>query len=1070
MKNVLLHKRLLPTVVALFVAFAAMAQGKVTFTAKGNVKDETGSPMVGVPVQLRGTTAGTLTDVEGNYTLAGTVNSGAYELVATFIGYASMVKKVDISASNSTLQLDLNLEPDALNLDEVVVTGNNASTTRKQLGNSSTTVKAENIKNSGTTSALGALQGKVMGAQITQNSGDPAGGISVRLRGASSVNGSSDPLYIIDGIVVDNSSQNVINRNADAQSTGFSAGQNRLVDLNPNDIERVEVLNGAAAAAQYGSRAANGVVQIFTKRGKSEKTRIEFSTSFMSSQLRKSIPMTTYGKRFGVKGNDRLELAQDRLTILTNLYPADAGKTQLQTLTDKGINFATAGYTPRYLIKDQYDVTRYNYFDDIFQNATGTENNLSFSGGSEKTQYYASLGFFDNDGIIKNTNFKKYNFRLNLDQTLADWAKISFGLGANFSKSKDMPNGNNFFNPISSIFIIDNVWNLRDRDGAGNLKQVEQVRMNPLSIIETFDISQRTYRANGNVKLSLYPIKGLTIDMVAGGDMYSLTGNQYQPRVAYAGVSSDFFPDGYVSTATNNVMLLNNDLNATYKTNITSDIASTTSVGYQIQYNRNQFTGSDGRDLAPFGKTVSAASTLFTAAFQGIGERLISGAFAQQTFGYKDQLFITGAIRSDKSSIFAAENQNNLYPKLSGSWLLNDYIKNKDIISSVKLRAAFGIAGNLTGIGDYDRYDNYGISALGGRTAIQPSTKFANPSVRPERMREIEYGADFAFLKNRIGLSVNFYNQKVTDLLLTKPLPTTVGGTSIVTNVSADSTYMTNTGLELMLNVSLIKSKDFKWDIGALYSANANKVYGIDGGFIFLRAGGPQAVVTGESFGAYYGRYYARNSTGGYLLTTQGLYQTERGTQTTAQYAEGTQVLGADGQPKLTGTTELRKVLGNPNPKWTGSLTTNVTYKKLSFYALLDAVYGFDVYNWNRITSNNVGWGPLADKELRGEVPRGTVASVAGGINGNRIQEEHIEDGSFIKLRELALTYDIGKVKGVFDNISVSFIGRNLISWDKYQGFDPETNSAGQSDKVRGDDFGNVPIPRTMMMRLNVRF
>ena len=1068
MKNFLFLKRLLPTCAALFLAVAAMAQGKVNFTLQGTVT-EGGNPVIGASVVLGNTTMGGITDLDGKYSFSGAMSEGAHVVVISFIGYSTEKKTITLKSGAQTL--DVSLSADALNLDEVVVTGNNASTTRKQLGNSSTTIKAESLKNSGTTSALGALQGKVMGAQITQNSGDPAGGISVRLRGASSVNGSSDPLYIIDGVIVDNSSQNVINRNADAQSTGFSAGQNRLVDLNPNDIERVEVLNGAAAAAQYGSRAANGVVQIFTKRGKSDKTRIEFSTSFMSSQLRKSIPMTTYGKRFGVKGNDRLELAQDRLTILTNLFPADVGKTQLQTLTDKGINFAAAGYTPRYLIKDQYDVTRYNYFDDIFQNATGTENNLSFSGGSEKTQYYASLGFFDNDGIIKNTNFKKYNFRLNLDQTLTEWAKISFGLGANFSKSKDMPNGNNFFNPISSIFIIDNVWNLRDRDGAGNLKQVERVRMNPLSIIETFDISQRTYRANGNVKLSLYPIKGLTIDMIAGGDMYSLTGNQYQPRVAYAEVSSDFFPDGYVSTATNNVMLLNNDLNATYKTNITSDIASTTSVGYQIQYNRSQFTGSDGRDLAPFGKTVSAASTLFTAAFQGIGERLISGAFAQQTFGYKDQLFITGAIRSDKSSIFAAENQNNLYPKLSGSWLLNDYIKNKDIISSVKLRAAYGVAGNLTGIGDYDRYDNYGISALGGRTAIQPSTKFANPSVRPERMQEIEYGADFAFLKNRIGLSVNFYNQKVTDLLLTKPLPTTVGGTSIVTNVSADSTYMTNTGIELMLNVSLIKSKDFKWDVGALYSANANKVFGIDGGFIFLRAAGPQAVVTGQPFGAYYGRYYARNlATGAYLKTTQDLYQTERGTQTTAQYAEGTQVLGADGQPKQTGTTELRKVLGNPNPKWTGSLTTNVSYKKLSFYALLDAVYGFDVYNWNRITSNNVGWGPLAEKELKGEVPRGTVASVAGGINGNRIQEEHIEDGSFIKLRELALTYDIGKVKGIFDNISVTLIGRNLVSWDKYQGFDPETNSAGQSDKVRGDDFGNVPIPRTMMVRLNVRF
>ena len=1062
-----LQKRLLPMLSALFLTGVLMAQGKVNFTLQGSVKDGN-DPIIGASVVLDNTTIGSITDVDGKYTFSGSATEGAHTVNVSFIGYSTSKQAITLKAGSQTL--DITLNSDVLNLDEVVVTGNNSTTTRKQLGNSISVIKSESLKNSGTTSTLGALQGKVMGAQISQNSGDPAGGISVRLRGAGSVNGSSEPLYIVDGIIVDNSSQNVINRNADAQTTGFSAGQNRLVDLNPNDIDRIEVINGAAAAALYGSRAGNGVVQIFTKRGKSDKTRIEFSTAYMSSQLRKSIPMTTYGKRFGVKGNDRLETAQDRLTILLNLYPADAGKTQAQTMTDKGIKFASAGYTPRFLITDQYDVTRYNYFDEIFQTAGGTDNSLSFSGGNDKTQYYASLGFYDNDGIIKNTNFKKYNLRLNLDQTLSSWAKLSLGLAANFSKSKDMPNGNNFFNPISSIFIIDNVWNLSDRDGAGNLKQVEQVRMNPLSIIETFDISQRTYRTTGNAKLSLYPIKGLTIDMIAGGDMYSLTGNQYQPRVSYVGVSSDFFPDGYVSTATSNVMLLNNDFTANYKADLAKDITSNTTVGYQIQYNRSQITGADGRNLAPFGKTLSAASTPFTASFQGIGERLISGVFAQQTFSYKEQLFVTGAVRMDKSSIFAAENQNNLYPKISASWLLNDYIKNKDIISSAKLRVAYGIAGNLTGIGDYDRYDNYGISSLGGLTSVQPSTRFANPSVRPEKKRELEYGADLAFLKNRIGLSVNLYSQKVTDLLLTKPLPPTVGGTSIVTNISADSTYMSNKGVEVMLNVAVIKTKDFKWDIGALYSANVNKVFGIDGGFIFLRPGGPQAVMTGQPFGAYYGNYYARKADGTYLLTTQNLYQTARGTQTVAQYAQGTEVLGADGQPALTGTTQLRKILGNPAPKWTGSLTTNMTYKKFSLYALFDAAQGFSVYNWNRITSNNVGWGPLADKELKGEVPRGTVASVAGGINGNRIQQEHIEDGSYVKLREIALTYDLGKLKGVFENVNISLIGRNLMSWDKYQGFDPETNSAGQSDKVRGDDFGNVPIPRTVMARLNVRF
>ena len=1037
---------------------------KSTVTISGTVTDETGLPAIGANVLLKGTDLGTITDIDGKYNLTGNVSDGTYDLVVSFIGYSNSSVKVTVPSAGAIIQ-DFTLEVDALKLDEVIITGNTATTTRKQLGNSISVIKADNLDKSATTNTLGALQGKVMGAQITQNSGDPAGGISVRLRGASSVNGSSDPLYIIDGVVVDNSSQNVINRNADAMGTSFSAGQNRLVDINPADIDRIEVLSGASAAALYGARAGNGVIQIFTKRGKADKLRVEFNSSFMVNQLRKQIPMTTFGKRFGTKGNDRLETAQDRLTVLLNV-----GRTDAQ-LTAAGVNFIKAGFAGRTLVTDQYNVTRYNYWDDIFQTATGIENNLSFRGGNEKTQYYASMGYVDNEGILKSTNFKKYNLRLNLDQELASWAKLSFGLGANFSKSRDLPNGNNFFNPISGVFIIDNVWNLNERDPNGNLRQVEQVRVNPLSIIETFDITQQTYRTMGNLKLSLYPVEGLTIDLIGGGDMYSLQGNEYHPRLPYSGVSADFFPDGYVSFATDNVMLLNNDLNVTYNKAINKDFTSTSMIGYQIQYNRNQYTAQDGRDLAPFGTTVSAANNLFRRSVQSIAERFISGAFAQQTFGYKDEIFVTLAGRLDKSSVFATDNQNNFYPKVSGSWVFTDYVKGASFISSAKIRAAFGQAGNLTGIGAYDRFDNYNLSSNGGLVAITPSTTFANPSVRPEKLTELEFGGDFAFFKNKIGLNINIYNQKTTDLLLTKPVPPSVGGTNIVTNVSSDSTYMSNKGIEIMLNANIIKTKDMKLDVGLLYNRNDNKVFGVDGGFFFIRGGGgTQSVISGQPFGVFYGTYYARDNQGNYLKTAQGLLQPERGNQTTV--LEGTIDRGADGQPKQTGSgsTELRKVIGSPIPKWTGSFTTNFTYKKLSVYALLDAVQGVDVFNWNRITSNNVGWGPLAEQELKGEVPRGSVAAVAGGINGGRIQEEHVEDGSFVKIRELAFTYDFGKIGNTFENLNIGIIGRNLYSFDNYQGFDPEANSAGQSDRVRGDDFGAVPIPRTISVRLGVKF
>jgi TonB-dependent SusC/RagA subfamily outer membrane receptor len=280
MKSILLCFALLPVF--------AMAQSKYSF--KGMIKDaSSGEPLIGATVNIGGTFQGAVSDIDGNYNLSGAIKPGRYSLIFNYIGYTAKVVAVEITEAGGEQTIDAELGSDVLNLDEVIVTGNSSLTTKRQLGNSISVVKADKLEKTGSVNTLGTLSGKVMGAQISQNSGDPAGGFSVRLRGPSSINSSSDPLYIVDGVIVDNSSQNVINRSADAMTSGFAAGQNRLVDLNPSDIERVEVLNGAAAAAIYGSRAANGVVQIFTKRGKSGKPTIEFSTSVSHSSLRQKV-------------------------------------------------------------------------------------------------------------------------------------------------------------------------------------------------------------------------------------------------------------------------------------------------------------------------------------------------------------------------------------------------------------------------------------------------------------------------------------------------------------------------------------------------------------------------------------------------------------------------------------------------------------------------------------------------------------------------------------------------------------------------------------------------------------
>jgi TonB-linked SusC/RagA family outer membrane protein len=1074
--------RLLAAVLLATLPLWVVAQS-INLTISGTVTDENGETLPGATVRIAELLRGTVTDDRGFYKIETTAPEGDYTVLVDFFGYQTSRNTVTAGLGKGNVTLDVTLSEDILNLDEVIVTGNSPTATRRQLGNAIGVVDAKSIEKSATVNPLGALAGKIAGAQISQNSGDPAGGFSLQLRGANTIKGSSDPLYIVDGVIVDNSSANVINRSADAMSTSFAAGQNRLVDINPADIERVEVLNGASAAALYGSRAANGVVQIFTKRGRSGKPVIEFSTSASMSQLRKKVFFTTHNERFGVKGNDRLETAQDRLTTLLTV-----GLTEAQ-LTTNNVGFTKVGTSNRLLVTDKYNVTRYDYQDALFQTAMGTDNHVSVRGGNDRSNYFASFGYGNNDGILKGTNFEKYTGRLRLNQSLNSWASITAGLSYSLSRSQDMPNGNNFFNPISCMFIIDNVWDITERNADGSLKPVELVRLNPLTVTETFDITQKTNRTIADFGLKLFPFKGFRIEYTLGADQYSLQGNEVRPRVNYAGVSADFFPDGYVGVAVSNVRQLNSDLLLTYERSFGSQLSSTTTAGYQYQYGRSEFAGVEGRDLAPLISNIAGASNLFRLPAQSIGEFALNGYFVQQTFGIANQLYATIAGRVDGSSYFSSENQANFYPKASVSWVASELFKNSGIASTVntlKLRASYGRAGNLTGIGFYDRFNNFPGSNLVGLPALLPPSTLNNPDVAPEPMTEIEFGTDLALFKNRVGLSFTYYNQDVTDLAFNRPLPLSVGGSSIVTNIGA----MNNQGIELLLTAQPVRTKNFSWDLGVNFSRNRNSVSGLDGVLSLRGSDGTQSALNGEAFGTFFGRYYARNTDGSLLLTAQGLAQPERGlviieskydenalpdgAQKDRIYRAGGSVYipmrDANGQPLTTGTQELRKVLGSPVPDYIASFLSSFNVAKLTFNFQFDAVMGAEIYNWNRITGNNVGFGELAEKEIKGELPRGYVGSIAGGVTGQRIQEEHVEDASYIKLREVGLTYNFGRVGKTFENLSVGLLGRNIYSFDDYQGFDPETNSAGQNDRVRGDDFGAVPIPRTFTLRIAGRF
>ncbi|MFL5772428.1 MAG: SusC/RagA family TonB-linked outer membrane protein, partial [Flavisolibacter sp.] len=730
-----------------FLFLTLFVSAQVRISGKVSSADGKGIPDISVTVQ--GSSFGTTTNSEGNYSFQAALKPGTYHLNFSGVGFKANSEVLTVGTQDA-VTINSQLVEDALKMDEVVITGVSAGTTRRQLGNYISTVNGEELTHGATANVLTALQGKTAGAQIIQNSGDPAGGMSVRLRGISSVLSSSEPLYIVDGVIINNATTRVTNTQNSYDGSNFvgNIGQNRMVDINPNDIERIEVLNGAAAAAIYGSRANAGVIQIFTKRGKSGAPQVAVSVGLLFSELRKKLDVNRSPVKFGPSPDIQ---TQDILTpALTTTTP----------------------------------VTRYDYQDYIFQTGLGTDNNVSVSGGNERTRYYLSGAYFFNQGIIKNTDFRRFTFRANLEQTLNKVLSVNLGMNYINNAANEKPDGNSFYTPMNSVTIIGNLHDLFTRDALGNLKAVgERGRVNPVSVIEDFKQREETNRVIANLGAKLKPFDGMTIDYTLGIDQYGQNGTTYMPPFAYnvntaffgGGTTLDPTLNGYASTGNDFFFQINNELNGTYQFNITPKLGSSTQVGYSVQYEKNRYALLQGRGLSPFVQTVNGASTPLPSVDDRT-EFSVSGAYLQQNFRFNNQLFITGAVRLDGSSVFGEDQRNQVYYKASGSYIVSEsnfWKHNLEWWNTFKLRAAYGESGNLTGIGAYDRTNVYSTNSFLGRTALFSSTRLANENVKPERQKELEIGTDLSFFHDRAGIQFNWYRKRVEDLLINRQIAPT---------------------------------------------------------------------------------------------------------------------------------------------------------------------------------------------------------------------------------------------------------------------------------------------------------
>lgn len=1020
-------------ILVLFASFATFAQTKV----KGKVVDENGASVPGINVIEKTSKKGVSTDYSGEFSIS--LGDGSYTLVFQGIGFKKQEKSIVVKGGD-TESIKISLATEINNLDEIVIKSASAlGGPKRQLGNSITTIKAEEIRKTGTENLFGALQGKIPGAQITQNSGDPAGGFSIRLRGTKSLRGSSDPLYVIDGVIVSNASVNIAQLAAANQAGDATLGQNRLADINPNDVESLSVLNGAAAAAVYGSRASNGVVLITTKKGRSGETKFTFSSTAGINTLREKQFISTLGKQFG---NAALRLhtvgglTAPQITAWTPL-----GLTFIQVSRDGG--------APANLATNIVDVTRYDYQDDIFRTAYSNDTYLSASGGNDKSQYFASLSYSNNEGIIKGTNFRRVGMRVRLNQNVTNWLKVAAGISYNNSLSNEKATGNVFYSPINSINITNNIYDLNVRDAQGNLQAVEISRVNPLSTIEDMDFQQTTNRTISDLQFNATPIKNMSIDWNVGVDFISQFGKNYirpYPYNAIANLPPERYPNGFAANAGNTSVLLNSDFSIKYKFNLADKLDLSLIGGFNNQYQKAELLAASGNTLTPSVTTINgAASTTITAGY-GLDQFSVYGQYLQGTFGYDNRYFVTAALRRDGASMFSPNENNQYYPKVSTSLVLVDNAQGA--INLAKLRSSWGQAGGLTALGTYDRFYQFTSPAFLGVSTLVPGARLANPNVAPEITTEIEVGGDFTFFNNIVNLGVSYYEQKITDLIVNRTLASTSGGTSIVNNFGG----MENKGYEISLGLNLIKKKNLSWDADIIFSQNRNKITDLAGGttsFIANSGGAPIALIQGEAASVFYGTYYARNADGSLLLTAQGLPQSDK--------------VGRDVNGQPVGVA-LLKVIGDPNPDWMGSFRTSITYKNFTFKTMFDAVIGQDVFNADRRTRNNVGFGKLAEQELTGQIPRGTIYSLVP------IEEYRVEDGSFVKVREIGFSYRFNEPWMKKTDLTLSVTGRNLFVITKYEGYDPETNAGGNSSLLRGVDFGNVPIPRTVQFSATYNF
>ncbi|WP_426059079.1 SusC/RagA family TonB-linked outer membrane protein [Hymenobacter sp. B1770] len=966
------------------------------------------TPLPGVTVMAKGSSAGTTTDANGQFALH--VSAGS-ALIFSYVGYA----KKEVQAGSTPLAIDL--APDLQQLAEVVVTGYSEQN-RKTLTSAISSVKGDALKDIPAASPDQLLQGKAPGVQVSANSGVPGGGIFIRIRGSNSVNASNDPLYVVDGVFINNT-------NLIATGLGNQVSANPLADLNPQDIESIEILKDANATAIYGSRGANGVVLITTKRGKAgDKTSITFNTYHALSKAAKQYSLVT-GPELAALENER--------------FLNDGGN-------PSQLPFRAKAAGGRGLPEEQQT---YDRLSDVFRTAQTHSYELSAAGGSAKTQFYIGAGYFSQESIARPSAFNRFSLRVNLDNSVTDKLRIGTSTALARTHRNVSSNDNNPVGVINSALFPRTNLPIYNPDGSyakyGSFD-------NHLALINNLNNDAVGSRVISNVYGQYALLKNLTLRSSWSIDFNDMYENNFNNTLILAGQ-----PRGTASSFLSRDITLLNEQTLNYNVNFGENHSLQALVGNTLQQNTFQRTSLAGQQFPGNDLTTIASAATQTGSSARSQAGLVS-FFGKATYSFKERYTADVSVRADASSRFGRDNRWGYFPAVGLGWRLGEesFIQDLNIFQELKLRGSLGRTGNQAGISDFA---SLGLVQGGANYLDLPGTaplQLANPNLSWESTQQWNVGLDAAVLQNHLLLELNYYDKYTSGLLLNVPVPRKTGFSSVVENFGAVS----NKGIEVQLTASwLPKTTAVQWNTTFNVARNVNKIE---------KLAAPITTGSRDIFrleeGAPLYSFWLYNQTG---------VSRENGD---AQYED----VNGDGRI----TVADRKLVGNAWPNYFGGVTNSVNFKGLDFGFTLNFEQGAKIMNMNRFflvhggTQSNIGY--LSEQLQRWqkpgdvtEIPRLTSVASSNNYGGvvQNLSDRYLEDGSFLRVRTLSLGYTLPKetiARVHLNSLRVYVQAANLFTFTPYSGLDPEVNSQSGVSNTKNFDWATVPQPRTVQVGVTV--